>query len=68
MSSQLDSWVSEPSETHGPLMSVVVWNLFGIATLFLATRLYIQHSQNKLWYDDLILAVSWVGHEKPRRR
>ncbi|EMD58598.1 hypothetical protein COCSADRAFT_103379 [Bipolaris sorokiniana ND90Pr] len=60
MSTQLQNWVSNPEETHGPLMSITVWSLCGVAGFFLALRLAIQKNQGKLWYDSLILTVSWL--------
>lgn len=65
MSTQLQNWVSNPEETHGPLMSITVWSLCGVAGFFLALRLAIQKNQGKLWYDSLILTVSWVSNENP---
>lgn len=64
MSTQLQNWVSNPGETHGPLMSITVWSLCGVAGFFLALRLVIQKNQGKLWYDSLILTVSWVSNGK----
>jgi hypothetical protein len=57
---QLDGWVSNPNETHGPLVSVVVWTLTGVAGGFLILRLSIRQQQGKLWLDDLVLGTSWV--------
>lgn len=58
---QLDSWVSRPDETHGPLVSVAVWSLTGVAGGFLFLRLCIRQTQGKLWLDDLVLGTSWVS-------
>lgn len=55
------NWVSNPSETHGPLMTVANWTLTGIAAGFLVLRLYVRYLKGKLWIDDLILAASWVS-------
>ncbi|USP80353.1 hypothetical protein yc1106_07627 [Curvularia clavata] len=59
-SNPLNNWVSNPGETHGPLMSVAVWSLCGISGFFLGLRLWIQLGQGKLWYDSLLLTISWV--------
>jgi hypothetical protein len=61
MATPYDNWVSNPDESHGPLMSVAVWSLTGIAAGFLFLRLFIRQSQGKLWLDDLVLTISWVG-------
>ena len=58
---QLDSWVSNPDETRGPMLTVVVWTLTGVAGGFLILRLFIRQQQKKLWLDDLVLSTSWVG-------
>lgn len=56
-----DSWVSNPDESHGPLMSVVTWSLVSVAAAFLIPRLCIRQRQGKLWLDDCTLVVSWVS-------
>jgi len=56
-----DSWVSNPDESHGPLMSVVTWSLVSVSAVFLFSRLYIRQRQGKLWLDDCTLSVSWVS-------
>ncbi|KAH5059800.1 hypothetical protein HBI73_208890 [Parastagonospora nodorum] len=56
----LPNWVSNPSETHGPLMSAGAWSMLGVSAAFLFVRLYIRQSQGKLWLDDLALGISWV--------
>jgi hypothetical protein len=55
------SWVSNPEESHGPLMSVVTWSLVSIAGAFLVVRLWIRQHQRKLWLDDCTLFISWVS-------
>jgi hypothetical protein len=62
MSSQFDSWKSNPSETHGPLMSIATWSLGGISLLFLVVRCSIRQSQKKFWFDDGVLVISWVSN------
>jgi nicotinamide riboside transporter PnuC len=56
-----DSWVSNPKESHGPLMSVVTWSLVAVAGTFLIVRLFIRQHQRKLWLDDCTLVISWVS-------
>ncbi|EUC48301.1 hypothetical protein COCMIDRAFT_87632 [Bipolaris oryzae ATCC 44560] len=55
-----ESWVSNPDESNGPLMSVVTWSLVSVAAVFLIPRLCIRQRQGKLWLDDCTLAVSWI--------
>lgn len=57
----ISTWVSNPEENNGPLMSVVTWSLVAIAGAFLAVRLSIRQHQGKLWLDDCTLVVSWVS-------
>ena len=56
-----NSWVSNPEENNGPLMSVVTWCLVLVAGTFLAARIWIRQHQGKLWLDDCTLVVSWVS-------
>jgi len=58
--SGIENWVSNPKETHGPLMSVVTWSLLSVAAAFLFPRLYIRWRQGKLWLDDCTLVVAWI--------
>ena len=55
-----DSWVSNPKENNGPLMSVVTWCLVSVAGAFLAVRLWIRSHHGQLWIDDCTLVASWV--------
>lgn len=64
--SSIDSWVSNPAENNGPLMSVVTWCMVSVAGAFLAIRLWIRMTQGKLWLDDYTLVVSWVSDTKSR--
>ncbi|ENI00973.1 hypothetical protein COCC4DRAFT_65104 [Bipolaris maydis ATCC 48331] len=57
---EYSSWVSNPDESHGPLMSVVTWSLVSVAAAFLIPRLCIRQRQGKLWLDDCTLVVSWI--------
>jgi hypothetical protein len=57
----IDSWVSNPEESHGPLMSAVNWSLVSVAAAFLIPRLWVRQRQGKLWLDDCTLVVSWVS-------
>jgi hypothetical protein len=60
------SWVSNPEESHGPLMSVVTWSLVSVAAAFLIPRLFIRQHQGKLWLDDCTLSISWVSTASSR--
>ena len=61
MSFQFNNWRSDPSESHGPLMSITCWSLGGVSLLFLVVRCGIRQSQKKFWYDDGLLVISWVS-------
>jgi hypothetical protein len=43
------------------LMSIATWSLTGVAAGFLLLRLCIRQNQGKLWLDDVVLGISWVG-------
>ncbi|KAG9196974.1 hypothetical protein G6514_002716 [Epicoccum nigrum] len=58
--SSIDSWVSNPAENNGPLMSVVTWCLVSVSGAFLAVRIWIRQHQGKLWLDDCTLVISWI--------
>jgi hypothetical protein len=62
----MDTYISKPGETHGPLMSITCWSLTAIALVFLVLRLCIRQSQGKLWLDDGALGISWVSATNPR--
>ena len=66
--SAIDTWVSNPKENNGPLMSVVTWCLVSVAGAFLAARIWIRQHQGKLWLDDCTLVISWVGDTTSRRK
>ena len=61
MSSQMDSWVSNPEETHGPLMAISVWAVTGVAAVFLVLRFYIRFNIGKIWIDDYVVLLGWVS-------
>jgi hypothetical protein len=61
MATGLESWVSNPDETHGPLISITSWALCSVAAGFLVLRLSIRQNQGKLWLDDCVLGISWVS-------
>ncbi|KAL5114500.1 hypothetical protein ACEQ8H_007590, partial [Pleosporales sp. CAS-2024a] len=54
------SWVSNPKENNGPMMSVATWCLVSVAGTFLAVRVWIRQHQGKLWLDDFTLVISWM--------
>ncbi|CAI6339848.1 unnamed protein product [Periconia digitata] len=58
--SPIDSWIQNPAENNGPLMSVVTWCLVSVAGTCLATRLGIRQYQGQLWFDDATLVISWL--------
>ena len=60
----MKSWVSNPEENNGPLMSVVTWCLVSVAGTFLAVRLWIRQHQSQLWIDDCTLVISWVSDRR----
>jgi hypothetical protein len=64
----LANLVSRPGESTGPLMSITCWCLVGVSAVFLVVRLAIRHSQKKLWFDDLLLTLSWVKWENPQAK
>ena len=59
----------QPNLSHddrGPVLLGVSWGLTGLATVFLALRLYCKHlSRRRLWWDDYILIASWVSFSSP---
>ena len=57
-----DSWISNPEESNGPLMSVVTWCLVSVAGAFLAVRLWVRQHQGQLWFDDCTLVISWASN------
>ena len=40
--------------------NVAIWILMTSSALFLAGRLWCRHRSTKLWWDDLVLSISWV--------
>jgi len=52
----------DPKVDHGPQLNVAVWVMVSVATLFLFTRLYLKHCQNRgLWWDDYALLGAWAA-------
>ncbi len=41
--------------------NIAVWVLTLSSGCFLGIRLWCRHHYSKLWWDDALLAVSWVG-------
>jgi len=57
----LQSQAALSHEDRGPLLLGVSWGLTGLATVFLALRLYCKYlSKRRLWCDDYILIAAWV--------
>lgn len=57
------SWVSNPGETNGPLMSITSWSICGFSAIFLCLRLGIRQHKGKIWLDDWAIGISWVSSE-----
>lgn len=50
-----------PHDNGGPKLNASVWTLVGIATVFLALRMYCRAFRGqRLWWDDGILIAAWV--------
>lgn len=64
----ISSWVSNPGESNGPLMSVVTWCLVAVSGTFLGVRLWIRQNAGKLWIDDCTLGIAWVSAIVFRRK
>lgn len=53
---------ANPEADYGPQLNAVVWLLISVSAVFLFTRLYLKHCQNRgLWWDDWILLASWTA-------
>ncbi len=51
-----------PIPNQGPPTAASIWALFSLATCFLALRVYSKLARGRrLWWDDWVLLVSWVG-------
>lgn len=49
----------------GPLILGVSWSLVGVSALFLLLRLYVKCTRHRgLWWDDHVLAASWVSKSR----
>ncbi|PKS07488.1 hypothetical protein jhhlp_006092 [Lomentospora prolificans] len=57
--------VAQPDLPHNNVtteLTVILWVLIGLATLFFTLRLYCKKSKGRsLWWDDYMLMISWVG-------
>jgi hypothetical protein len=50
-----------PHDDKGPHLIATTWVLVGLATLFLALRVYCKAFRgSRLWWDDYVLIASWV--------
>src|SRR4051794_20929091 len=45
--------------------NAAVWTLVIASGGFLSLRLWLRQRSAKLWWDDLVLTVSWVGTQSP---
>jgi len=49
-------------ENRGPRILITVWTLTGLSGVFLTVRLACKlWAKRRLWWDDYVLALSWVG-------
>lgn len=49
-------------EDLGPRILMTTWSITGLAFAFLIVRLACKlHTKRRLWWDDYVLAVSWVS-------
>jgi hypothetical protein len=48
-------------EDQSAEINVAVWVLIGVSTLFLGARFWCRARFARLWWDDLVLAASWVS-------
>lgn len=52
---------SRPNTDEGPQFLATVWILTIVATIFIVLRVYCKITgHKKLWWDDYVLAASWV--------
>ncbi|KXX78526.1 hypothetical protein MMYC01_206366 [Madurella mycetomatis] len=50
-----------PHDNAGPKLNASIWALAGIATVFLALRIYCRaFKRQSFWWDDAILIAAWV--------
>jgi len=57
-----EQFAALPHDSIGPKLNAVIWSLPAISGGFLALRLYCKAVRSKgLWWDDWILAASWVS-------
>jgi hypothetical protein len=47
-------------EDQSTEINLAVWMLIGASTLFLVARLWCRQHFAKIWWDDVVLCVSWV--------
>lgn len=57
----MKGWISNPEETHGPLMAISLWALTGVSAVFLVLRFGIRLNLGNLWMDDLVVLLGWVS-------
>lgn len=41
--------------------NIAIWILISTSAAFLGVRLWCRHHTAKMWWDDLVLTVSWVS-------
>lgn len=59
----------EGIDDHGSRLNITIWSLTGVATLFLALRIYCKVRRGRpVRSDDCVLVASWVNHGGNRPR
>lgn len=57
-----------PHPNYAPRLLVTLWTMLGLATAFLALRMYCKFSRHRgAWWDDWFLVGAWVWPPLPRR-
>jgi len=49
-------------EDQSAEINLAVWALVSVSALFLFARLWCRQRFAQMWWDDLVLTVSWVGY------
>ncbi|SPN96642.1 uncharacterized protein DNG_00163 [Cephalotrichum gorgonifer] len=60
--SKVELTPEELEQNNGPYLIITIWTVVGIASIFLALRLWCKIKQSRgLWWDDHVLVASWVA-------
>lgn len=58
--------VEGTGEDFGPLLNYTIWMMTGVSLTVLVLRVYCKISRDRrLWWDDWVLKLSWVGSCPP---